>query len=86
MFVEYDIIFTDIKIHIMFGILILIPPDKIKKEPITPATPYAPLYPHLSIPTASSHSQLGIYILSASVLGTGTSFSWTLGPVKSLLK
>lgn len=56
MFVEYDIIFTDIKIHIMFGILILIPPDKIKKEPITPATPYAPLYPHLSIPTASSHS------------------------------
>lgn len=57
----------------------------IKRELITPATPYAPLHPHLSIPSASSHSQLCIYILPASVLGTGTSSSWTLGPVKSLL-
>lgn len=74
MFIESDI-FTDIKIHITFCILILIPPDKIKRELITPATPYGPLYPHLSIPTASSHSQLGINILPASVLGTSTSSS-----------
>lgn len=58
----------------------------IKRELVTPATPYAPLQPCLSSPSASSHSQFCIYMLPASVPGTGTSSSWTVGPVKSLLK